>query len=203
MNEPIRDTQDGAIPLGYETPNSTGQIVRRQNPMQFILIFCVTVGVLFLGVLLILPMLGKHAQAPRIKCASNLKNIALAIQIYANSHDGRFPATFEELLVTTDLTPNIFVCPESNDDPASGVTAAVQASHLRDGHHLSYVYVGSGLTMSVPNAATVVLAYEPLTNHHGDGINVLFADGHVEWMTANWAKALIAAHPATQPAAKR
>jgi prepilin-type processing-associated H-X9-DG protein len=27
-----------------------------------------------------------------------------------------------------------------------------------------------------------VLAYEPLTDHIGDGMNVLFGDGHVEWV---------------------
>src|SRR5665213_4345471 len=186
MSEPIRDTRDGAIPLGYEAPKSTGQIVRRQNPMRFVLIFCVTIGALFLGVLLILPTLGKaRPEAQRIKCASNLKNIGLAIQIYAESHHGHYPATFEELLVTSDLTPDTFVCPESNDDRAPGDTAADQASHLRDGHYLSYVYVGGKLTTSASNPASVVVAYEPLTNHHGDGINVLFADGHVEWTAAN------------------
>src|SRR5665213_331349 len=199
MNESMRDTRNDAIPLSYENPTLEQEIPPRKNPMRNVLIFFVTVAALFLGVLLIMPALGKaHTQAPRIKCAANLKNIGLAIQIYANSHDGRFPATFEELLLTTDLTPEIFVCPDSNDVPAPGNTAADQATHLRAGHHLSYVYVGKGLTMSVLNAANVVVAYEPLKNHHGDGSNFFFADGHVEWIAANAAKALIAAHPATQ-----
>ncbi|HZK81873.1 MAG TPA: H-X9-DG-CTERM domain-containing protein [Humisphaera sp.] len=128
-----------------------------------------------------------------------MKNIGLECQIYSSNHNGRFPATFEELLRNTDLTSDIFVCPETNDVRAPGDSVAEQADHLAVGHHLSYVYVGNGLTTSVPSPSTVVVAYEPLSNHRGAGSNFLFADGHVEWIAATAAKALIATHPATQP----
>ncbi|HEY2589311.1 MAG TPA: H-X9-DG-CTERM domain-containing protein [Tepidisphaeraceae bacterium] len=42
-----------------------------------------------------------------------------------------------------------------------------------------YIYRGAGLTDAVP--ADIVLLYEPLQNH-GSGINVLHADGSVEWL---------------------
>ena len=41
-------------------------------------------------------------QANRIKCASNLKQIGLAIQIYANDNKGAFPRT----LYDPKVTPN-------------------------------------------------------------------------------------------------
>lgn len=46
-----------------------------------------------------------------------------------------------------------------------------------------YIYVGDGLTTSSPSDAVVL--YEPLHDHGGDGMNVLFADGHVEWVNAS------------------
>ena len=48
-----------------------------------------------------------------------------------------------------------------------------------------------------PRSATVI-ATEPLNNHDGDGANVLFADGQVEWLTAEKYK-LMMEIPATRP----
>ena len=139
------------------------------------------------------------AKATTPYCAANLKNIGIACLMYADRHNGNFPDTLEETLRTTGLTVASLICPATNDDPAPGETAAEQIARLHEGHHLSYVYSGKGLTTSVPNPSTVILAYEPLSNHKGDGANFLFADGHVQWMEAREAKALIAAIPATQP----
>ncbi len=54
--------------------------------------------------------------------------------------------------------------------------------------HFSYIYVGKGLTNKAE--ADVLVAYEPLS-HHTDGYNMLFADGHVEFVPGAKAKALI------------
>jgi prepilin-type processing-associated H-X9-DG protein len=36
-----------------------------------------------------------------------------------------------------------------------------------------------------------ILAYEPMRNHGGAGVNVLYGDGHVEWVTGEKAKWII------------
>ncbi|MGE5610290.1 MAG: H-X9-DG-CTERM domain-containing protein [Bacillota bacterium] len=36
-----------------------------------------------------------------------------------------------------------------------------------------------------------VIAVEPLLNHENEGMNVLFGDGHVEWLTREAAEALL------------
>jgi len=46
--------------------------------------------------------------------------------------------------------------------------------------HSDYIYLGKGLTNAVP--ADVVVAHEKLGAHRGQGINLVFGDGHVEWM---------------------
>jgi prepilin-type processing-associated H-X9-DG protein len=50
------------------------------------------------------------------------------------------------------------------------------------------VYVGKALTEKTATEKTIV-AYEPLENHGGQGVNVLFGDGHVEFFfKAEWVK---------------
>ena len=47
--------------------------------------------------------------------------------------------------------------------------------------HLSYIYLGKEMNTKTISPDTIV-AYEPLSNH-GDGSNVLFGDGHVEFVS--------------------
>ena len=54
---------------------------------------------------------------------------------------------------------------------------------------LSYIYCGKGLTVN--SGDDVVLMYEPISNH-GDGITVLFADAHVDWLKKGLASTQVA-----------
>ena len=93
-------------------------------------------------------------------------------------------------LMDQDLTPDAFICPNTNHTPAAlGPTTQASAANIHSGGHLSYIYLGKGFTSSV--APNVILAYEPLSNH-GSGMNVLFGDGHVEFFHTAEATALIA-----------
>ena len=149
----------------------------------------VTVAIVSVIVVIGLPLLLLGVFAPslcrsretanRVKCASNERQIGMAIGLYAESHGGKYPDRLEDLLLTQDVTSELFCCPSSNDEKASGETPAEQAANLSTPHHLSYLYLGKGLTTSSP-PDTVVLTETP-SNHDDDGGNVLFADGHVEW----------------------
>jgi prepilin-type processing-associated H-X9-DG protein len=59
------------------------------------------------------------------------------------------------------------------------------------GPHLSYTYLGRGLTPDVPEAPRIVLLYEPPALH-GGGMNALFADGHVQFIPAPEAVRMVA-----------
>ena len=88
----------------------------------------------------------------------------------------------ESILASEDLSPQAFVCPSSNDMPVPTLaTTQATAAGLRQPGHCSYIYLGTGLTDQMV-APDMVLAYEPLTNHGGTGMNVLFGDFHVEWL---------------------
>jgi prepilin-type processing-associated H-X9-DG protein len=63
--------------------------------------------------------------------------------------------------------------------PATGPTTQAVADQLVAGNHLSYVYLGRGLSLTSVTPTTIV-AYEiPLDSN--SGANLLFGDGHVEF----------------------
>lgn len=126
----------------------------------------------------------------RSPCASNLRQIGQAAQLYANEHDGRFPDDIEGLL-TQDIIPSVFVCPDSGDTAAAqGPTTQATAANVNAPGHCSYVYVGKGWRVK-DATADVVMAYEPLKNHEGRGMNVVYGDGHVDWVAAAEARAML------------
>jgi prepilin-type processing-associated H-X9-DG protein len=177
---------NASIPLDYAKPTKqkrTGRIIGYTLGVSLTLL-------LLLSILLPSLCAGAREPANRVKCASNLRQIGQAILLYANDHGGLYPDSFRTLLLTQDITSECFVCPSSNDEKAPGATTAEQAENLETRGHLSYVYLGRGLNSSSVNEKTLV-AYEPLTNHEDDGSNVLFGDGHVEFLNRKEATSLL------------
>jgi prepilin-type processing-associated H-X9-DG protein len=134
-----------------------------------------------------IPSIGLSREtANRAKCLRNLKVIGDAIYLYANENHGLYPPNFEALMLSQDIFSDLFICPSSNDDHATGDTLEQRAANLSKGH-CSYIYLGAGKNVN-KTPANLVLAYEPLTNHNQAGMNVLFADTHVEFIPNPQAK---------------
>jgi prepilin-type processing-associated H-X9-DG protein len=108
--------------------------------------------------------------------------------LYANDHGGHYPNTFGELF-EEDLISGVFVCPDTNDTPATGATTQALAANLTAGGHLSYIYLGKGMIQTV--SGKLVVAYEPLANHK-TGMNVLYGDGHVTFVELAAAQKMLA-----------
>jgi prepilin-type processing-associated H-X9-DG protein len=161
--------------------------------------------VLLLVIVLLPPLSRAREQANRVKCASNMRQLGQAMFIYASVNGGAFPDKVDRLL--SYVGSGTFVCPSCDDSHAPGQTPQIQASNLYAGGHLSYVYVGAGLstTTGAGTNSTTVVMYEPLTNHK-EGVNVLYADGSVSFLPQGAAQSMIASLPpaatqaATQPA---
>lgn len=131
--------------------------------------------------------------ANRIKCGSNLRQVGQALELHARERGGKLPETLAELLLTQDITREVFCCPSSDDEKAPGETPQQQAAAMARGRHCSYVYYGRGRTLPLPPGTP--LAAEPLINHDGAGLNVLFASGEVKWLAPHEAERLLRATP--------
>ena len=117
----------------------------------------------------------------QVKCRSNLRQIGLAVLMYV--HDGgHWPTSRAELArmaTVLDVTPDMFVCPASAHERAPGTQPAEWSAAIDDDRYFSYVV--SPRPLSPPDSVGRVMMYEPL-DQHSDGMNLLYDDGHVEWL---------------------
>jgi prepilin-type processing-associated H-X9-DG protein len=134
-------------------------------------------------------------EAHKLDCAANLRAIYNELLHYADGHGGNLPENLVEL--QTDH-PSMFICPASVDAAAGGAPVDVRRAKLNPAEHISYLFVGSRLVLGKVSPTTV-LAYEPLSNHEHErcgpkGINVLYGDGRVEWLTKDRAEQFVRTH---------
>jgi prepilin-type processing-associated H-X9-DG protein len=189
-------THSPALPLDYQSPIAK----KPAGPGKWLLRIFIGGALFMAAVSVLLPSLCKARETPnRAKCASNLHQIGLAILLYTNDHNGVYPDSLATIMREEQITAAVFVCPSSNDEAASGDTQADVIANMSKPHHCSYVYVGNGLSTATAKYDRVI-CYEQPENHQKDGMNMLFGDGHAEWMNMPMAKTLIAkATAATQP----
>lgn len=142
------------------------------------------------GVYVLMPGRSSHAHDRlHMICHSNLVQIGQACLLYANENEGRYPDRLEDVLLTQDVTPGVFVCPGSKDTPAPGRDLPTRAANLMSGGHCSYRYFGKGMTQKTI-AADCVIACEVAVNH-SSRTNVLYGDGHVDFVDVTlWRKIL-------------
>jgi prepilin-type processing-associated H-X9-DG protein len=136
---------------------------------------------------ILLPSLNRaREQANRIKSASNLRQIGQAVQMHANENKGRFPDDVADLL-KQDLPPEVFGNPRANGvEPPPRASPEQLAQWVRESSE--YVYRGKGRNYTM--GQNEVLAYEKPQGLN-DGINILFGDGHVEFVPMAAAKEMI------------
>lgn len=141
-----------------------------------------------------------HPATVKIKSTANLRQIGQSLRLYADEFDA-YPPSFDELLMTQDITASCFVNPGWPDTRARGPTTRQVIANLRAGGHLSYVYCGAALAPSAPAGA--ILAFEATSELSDGGRNFLYADGHVTYQdaeTANHAiNELAAGHKPPRP----
>jgi hypothetical protein len=115
----------------------------------------------------LLPLVAqKKQQAQQINCISNLKQMGLAVRIYANDHKENLPPDF--LSMSNELnTPSILFCPAD-----SARTRVDSFAHLTPGN-ITYEFLRPGASLAKLNPSEPVFRC-PI---HG---NVCYADGSVQ-----------------------
>ena len=132
-------------------------------------------------------------EVKRANCLSDLKQIGLAIAVYADEYQGRCPmdSTNPTLLGSMQLLSNalsayVLVCPS---DARPGVSQQDRWEKLTR-LNISYSYVPNLIWQGTPDSAlasdriysTSAGSVWPInSNHKNQGGNVLFNDGHVTW----------------------
>ncbi|HVM61736.1 MAG TPA: DUF1559 domain-containing protein [Verrucomicrobiae bacterium] len=147
-----------------------------------------------LSAMLLPALMQPREKARRANCLSNLKQLGLAISMYAQENGGRCPADSSSptLLGSLQLLSNsigsvkILWCPS---DHHIHYTAEPGFPDLTN-NNLSYSYVPNLTWGDRPDSivaldriyATTSGSQWPISgNHGGGGGNVLFGDGHVAW----------------------
>lgn len=127
---------------------------------------------------LVITLSRASAQANVVKCRKTLRSLGSAMLLYTNENRGTLPPSMGALLLTQDISAQVFVCPGSGDRPAADGPSEQRAATIdRYDGHSSYRYFGVGRQLqSLP--AGFVLAYELPGNHAGQTC-VLYADGSV------------------------
>ena len=128
------------------------------------------------------PTAAEQSTIRAIQCFDNLRKIGGGILQYAADQQGAYPPSLGSIVIAEKMDLSMFVCPAAPSALPShwqAMTAKVQADWVNA--HTDYIYLGAKWTLASgkPDAP---LAYEKDDDHAGAGMNVLFGDGHVQFL---------------------
>jgi hypothetical protein len=130
---------------------------QRRTPWRAI---AAAVGVVVLGGAVYLTVSVRRAITDAM-CRENLYMIAHAVDAYADGHGGACPDSFASLLMDGNLPAACLADRRRGDTTATGPTTRAVIEGLARPGHLSYVYVGGGLTTATVTDDTLVAFQTP------------------------------------------
>lgn len=133
--------------------------------------------------------------AKQTLAASRLRTLGQAAYFYALGHKGMYPATLDEVATEASISVDTFANPRLNPHRPRGLVSPIETAAWRAGLD-GFVYVGKDKTTATP--PNEVMAYENPALVAG-GLNVLFFDGHVEFLSRQAAGQIIPLPPTEPP----
>lgn len=127
------------------------------------MVFSIAFSAMMISILL--PSLARARElSKRTVCAANMQGIGVALMTYAEANDGAYPPDLDTLIDEGLISEGTLICPSTDDDTDS------------------YEY-DPEVAQSAAEDEPILKEY--LDNHKGEGQNMLFGDGHVEFVPAS------------------
>jgi prepilin-type processing-associated H-X9-DG protein len=146
-------------------------------------ILCVIVIVVILAGLCPCSCAMSSERGRRAQCGNNLRSLGVSFNLYAADHDETRPTRLGQLVkyVGGDSNVKMFMCPTATRILQSEAPRRISDLHTKP-EYSSYAYLSTtGLVEGPVEASAAPLMCDKPGNHGEDGINILFADGHVNW----------------------
>ncbi|MFQ5951959.1 MAG: Tfp pilus assembly protein FimT/FimU [Candidatus Omnitrophota bacterium] len=129
---------------------------------ELVIVFAIVIAMVFVS----LPFLEQViARRDKIMCANNLRELGLAMYIYAREHEGKFPATIKVLYDEHYLSDKRLI-----DCPSTRKTGSFEDP--------DYIYAAG---QSIKDPSREVFVWDKAMNHAGEGKNALYLNGNVVW----------------------
>ena len=125
-----------------------------------------------------------RGSARQVVAMNDLRQVGMGLMMYANDHQGKFPADLGQLVLNGYLAPEVFISPRNGNKkvPVDVAVAKPEVQATWVNTNSDYVYIGAGLTANAP--AGTILAHEKAEGAPGGKISLLFSDAHVELLPA-------------------
>jgi prepilin-type processing-associated H-X9-DG protein len=124
-------------------------------------------------------MLHAKSRAKQVASANNLRQLGQACMAYAADNKDRLPASLSQLGAEGLIDTSWLISPISGKRPPRFDKKTKQLTGPVD-----YILVNYSpkTTTNIASPARAILAYERPGNYQNRGTEVLFVDGHVEWV---------------------
>lgn len=118
-----------------------------------------------------------------IASGSNLRQIGMSLKTYANANSGRFPESWEQLLLSKEieLTPEVFITPFAPYDDTHRdwpMTTRARLINTPGAAECRYIFTAAGLIVDALPPDAVIAIEQPEANT-GRFANILTADNSV------------------------